>query len=322
MTDAADETAFIFNVVMTGGTFRYLRYFVCSLMANSRARFRFVGNGCTREALDEMRAVARARPDRVVEVLEVCPEMEAHGVALDEVLRQRDDGDHFCFIDPDIKARGPFLADFAARLRDNAAVTSGQGVWTDDPYVPEGHRGVAGEHFFRRDGFVYGSPHLAMYRRDALDDTLGRWGIQFRNAGPDIPAPAKERLIAGGHDYLLYDTAKVVNILLQADGHRLVHEEHPNLMHIGGMSQYLSPHEATKYVKSRVPGGEDEPAWSRWPGMAWRFEVTRYTAAVLRAASAGEPVPTAPGGLEPSLEERLRYIRDEVVDLVESNAAC
>jgi hypothetical protein len=42
------------------------------------------------------------------------------------------------------------------------AVTSGKEVWSDDNLVPPGHKGVAGEHFFGQDGFVFGSPHLAI----------------------------------------------------------------------------------------------------------------------------------------------------------------
>jgi hypothetical protein len=309
------DSAFVFNVVWTGTTFRYLQYFVSSLLANSGSRFRFVANGCSPESITMMEAFAAERPDRVLDVLEVSSEMVAHGVALDATIRATDDGEFFCLIDPDIKANRPFVAHFSALLADHDAVTSGREVWTDDNVVPEGHRGVGGRHFYDREGFVFGSPHLALYRRAALDDTMARWGVGFGSAGPDLSDQAKAALAAFGHDYAMYDTGKIVNILLQADGHRLVHSEHPDLIHIGGMSHYLSP---PSWVQHE---GEVEPDWVKYPGMTSRFEVARFTARMLRALSDGQAAPDLPGGLEPDMEARLSLVRTEMIDLLERHGA-
>src|SRR6185436_2298501 len=134
-----------------------------------------------------MESFAAAHP-QVVEVMDISPsEMIPHGAALDLVRDLRDDGDFFCFIDPDIKARGPFVADFAERLDGPcAAVSSGRGIWSDSAVVPPEHPGVAGEHFYSQSGYVFGSPHFAMYQRDVLDETTARWGIGFATRGPDL----------------------------------------------------------------------------------------------------------------------------------------
>src|SRR5450432_3460422 len=114
----------VFNIVWTGTVFTYLRFFVASQIAQSRARFRFVVNGCPPEQVALMRDFAERHADRVVEVLDVSDTMVAHGVALDRVRAQRGDGPWFCFIDPDIKANAPFVPEFAALLAaGNAAVT-------------------------------------------------------------------------------------------------------------------------------------------------------------------------------------------------------
>ena len=114
MTDARP----VFNIVVTGHTFWHLRFFVCSLVHNSDAQFRLVANYCEPEALALMETYAAAHPDQVVEVMDVSPaEMLAHGVAMDRVRGSRDDGELFCFVDPDIKATGSFLRPFLELLR-------------------------------------------------------------------------------------------------------------------------------------------------------------------------------------------------------------
>jgi hypothetical protein len=307
------ERSFVFNIVWTGSVFTYLRYFVASQIAQSDARFRFLGNGCPPEQLQLMERFAQRYPDRVVEVLETSPEMVNHGAALDRVRERRDDGEFFCFIDPDILARGPFVGAFADALDGScAAVTSGRGVWLDDDRVPPGHPGVAGEHFYSQDGFLFGSPHFAMYRRAPLDATIERWGVTFVSAGGDLSDAAKDRLRDAGHDYFIYDTGKLVNIFLQGDGNRFCHFEHPDLMHIGGLSHYLAP---PKMVQR--DGAEPEPDWKVWRGMATRFEVARFTAAVIRDLSEGIPAPEVPAELDPSVGDRLRSVRDALVELME-----
>lgn len=297
MSAPADDT-FVFNVVFTGPGFTFLRYFVASQLAQSEARFRLVANDCPPEQVALMERFARAHP-RVIEVLDVdAGEMIPHGAALDVVHRTRDDGDHFCFIDPDIKARGPFVADFAARLADDcAAVSSGRGIWTETDRVPEGHQGIAGEHFYSPTGYVYGSPHFAMYRRGPLDEVTERWGVGFASRGPDLRDDTRARLADVGHEYWLYDTGKVVNILLQEDGHPFCHSEHPALLHVGGMSHFLTTMRFMHQEKARL-------------------EVARYSADVLRSCVEGQAAPPIPPDADPILFDRLTLVRDELVDLV------
>ena len=239
----ADEPDLVFNVVWTGTAFTYLRYFVASQIAQSQARFRFVVNGCPPEQVALMEQMARRHPDQVVEVLEVAEEMGAHGVALEAVRTQRDDGELFGLIDPDIKANAPFVPELAALLEGPCvAVSSATEVWSDTNVVPPGHPGVAGEHFFGEDGFVFGGPHLTLYRRDALDETCERWGVHLGSAGPELSEAAQHRLAdLLGRRFIVFDTGKIVNALLQADGGTVVHQDLPQIVHIGGMSHYLAP---------------------------------------------------------------------------------
>ena len=257
---------------------------------------------------------ASAHPGRVVEVVDVSPTaMVAHGVALDAVRSSRDDGELFAFIDPDIAATAPFVAVFTSLLVDDCVVvTSGTEVWSDDNLVPAGHRGVAGQHFVGRDGFVFGSPHLAIYDRRALDDTAARWGVGFGSAGPDLRDDARARLAEMGQSFLMYDTAKIVNALLQADGHRLVHRDLPQLVHIGGLAHYLAP--SGGYVEGS--DGELEPDWAAWGGEQARLDVARFTAQMLRNLCDGGPPPQIPPHVDPAIAAKLALVRDEMTRLI------
>lgn len=315
MTAPRDED-FVFNIVWTGRVFPYLQYLVASQIAQSGARFRFVANGCPPDQIALMEDFRQRRPDRVLEVLVACETMEAHGVALDIAHDQRDDGDFFCFIDPDILARKPFLAEFSEHLEAGCAgITSGQGIWRDDSVLPEGHLGVSGEYFYAPDGYLFGSPHFAMYRRAPLDRTLARWGVGFRSAGNDLTDEGTRRLDAIGRKYWLYDTGKIVNILLQEDGEQLCHFEHPSLLHIGGMSHFLSPPDGG--------GGAEQVDWEPdqrvWPWPVTRLEVARYTAFVIRTLAAGRPAPPIPDEVDASLAPRLELVRNELITLIDTH---
>jgi hypothetical protein len=304
------EEDLVFNVVWTGTVFDFLERFVASQMREGRARFRFVGNGCPPDQLAKMERFAGQHPDQVVEVLDVSDEMVAHGVALDRVRAQRDDGPWFGLVDPDIKATGPYLGRFLDLLEEGcAAVTSGTEVWTQDNLVPVDHPGVAGEHFFDQDGFVFGSPHFAIYDRRALDATTQRWGVGLGSAGPELSREAKARLAEVGRRFAVYDTGKIVNALLQADGHRLVHEDAPTLLHIGGLSHFLAP---THHIT--LEDGEVAPEWARW-GISDRYHVTKFTALTLHRLLAHEPAPPVPDGVDPELAERLALVQRELEDL-------
>jgi hypothetical protein len=305
------RSAFVFNVVWAGTDFPYLRHFVASQLRHGDAQFRFVANGCPPDQVRHMEEFAAAADGRVTEVFISSTTIDRHGQALDAVLLARDDGEFFCFVDPDILARGRYLEPFADALDAGCAgVTSGKGVWTDDVVVPAGHPGVPGECFYSRDGYLFGSPHFAMYRRAPLLATMSRWGVGFGSTGGELTPPAAEALASAGHAYWVYDTGKIVNILLQEDGHRLCHFEQPSLLHIGGMSHYLS---------TPIGGGRPRTAGEATDlGLPWppaRLEVARHTAALLRSLSENEPPPPPPPRLDADLARRLNKVRAAILDL-------
>lgn len=311
---ALDEHV-VFNVVWTGTTFTYLRWFVATQVARSRARFRFVVNCCPPEQVAAMERFAASLPDRVVDVRVVAEDrMVRHGDALDVVRATTHDGELFGLIDPDIRARGPFVGALLDAMGDGAAVTSGTEVWTTSNVLPEGQLGVSGEYFFSRDGFTFGSPHLAVYRREVIDATAQRWGVGFGSGGNDLPPSSHDRLAELGHQYLVYDTAKLMNIFLQGDGHRLTHVELDEIVHIGGLAHQLQP---TSYQPDEE--GRMVPDWKTWTGMELRYEVTRYIAAYLRCLvdPEADPAPPVPEVPDRDLGATMAFVRRELTAMVD-----
>lgn len=317
----AVEADLVFNVVWTGEVFHHLRWFLLSLFEQTSCRYRFLANNCTTDSLEEIRAFAATHTDRVVEVIE-CPYswMVPHGTALDVAFNDCNDGEYFCFIDADIKARGPFLRDFLDTLADADALTSGVEVWTDVNTLTVGEPGIGGRHFYDHDGFVFGSPHFGMYRRSALEDTIGRWGVGFHVPSKrDMSEEAWDRVCELGRDKWVYDTGKIINILLQADGHTLVHREHDALVHIGGLSHFLAPPEVD-FTDEEAVAKRGTPLWMNGdPAVHDRAAVAEFTAEMLKELDAGRPAPDMPDGYESALLDKLRFVREQMIDMVQSS---
>ena len=318
MAPAAREGDFMFNIVITPGTFRYLQLFTRSLVANSDARFRLVVNGCPPDELVAMHALATASAGRVEVVPLPSAAMVPHGAALDEIYAARDDGAYFCFMDSDVKAKRPFMGEFLDLLGRFDAVTSGNVAWSDDAVLPAGAKDLVGRHAVGHDGFAYGSSYLAIYTRAAVERVREHWGVTFRaGAHGQLPAPAREQLVAMGRSFDLYDTAKAFNILFQADGGTLTHVDNLALVHIGGISQYLSDPSVLGRGPSRgssSPGDAELPWFATSGAGRDRWDFAQWAAALLRSIVDGEPAPPLPQA--PVARDRAIAVQRELLDLV------
>jgi hypothetical protein len=290
MDDGPREDELVLHLIYTPRTFRYLRMFTTSLVTNSRASYRLVANGCDDNEVNAIAEYADRRPGRVEACRLSTDTMVPHGVALDELFDTYDVGAYFCFIDTDVKARGPFLAAFLAELRRHTVVTSGRVAWADDATLPPGSRDLAGRHFVDTDGFVYGSSYAAFYERDALRRVRAKYGVSFRaSAHTNLSPEIQHDLAAIGRVFDLYDTAKVTNILLQANGFSVEHIDHDNLFHVGGISQYLSH---PRPVGDAAPG--QRPWFATSESGARRWDFAQWAAECLVSLVDGEPMPEVP----------------------------
>ena len=314
MTTASAEGPSVLNVVMTPGTFRYLQLFTRSLLAQSELRVRIAANGCPSGELQLMRRFAEDHGTRV-EVVELSsPTMVPHGVALDEIFAARDDGDYFFFVDSDVKAKRPFMEAFLTLLGRFDVVTSCSVAWSDDSILPAAAPDLVGRHAVGHDGFVYGSSYLAIYPRALVDRVREAWGVTFRAYSYEKLTPLVQRRLSElGRQFRFYDTAKVLNILLQGDGSGLTHVDNPALVHVGGISQYLS--DPSVLGRTDTAANDDAPVpWFATSGAGrQRWDFARWAAAMLRSIVDGEPAPELPA--DPAQRLRANEVQRELLDL-------
>jgi len=276
-----NEDALVWNVVFTPGTFRYLRRLTESLAEHTSGRLRLVANGCPP---DERDAIRDAASDRVTAYALPGQQMLTHGRALDHLFDAFDDGDAFCFVDSDVLARSAWVPPLLAALDDRAGVTSGDVSWTDDTVLPPGAEDLAGRHAIGADGFVYGSSYLALYRRAAVAGVRTRYGVTFTPYAHDRLDPTVRAVLENrGRTFRLYDTAKVLNLLLHADGGAIAHVPDPALLHLGGISQFLS--------------NPDAPLTRAGAGVR-RHDFAAWAAAVLVALADGDAPPPEPADVD------------------------
>lgn len=310
----AREADFVFNVVITPGTFRYLQLFTRSLLAHSVVRVRLVSNGCPPDEVNVIQEFAADDETRVDLLQLESSTMVPHGVALDEIYAATDDGEYFCFVDSDVKAKRAFMGLFIQLLERADVVTSCNVAWSEDSILTPGLPDLVGRHAVGHDGFVYGSSYLAIYRRADVDRVREAWDVSFRAYAYDTLPPRPARQLAEmGRKFRLYDTAKVLNILMQAGGLVLAHVDNPDLVHVGGISQYLSD----PVVLGRSPEASSTDAPVPWFAASGagrqRWDFALWAAATLRNIVDDAPAPDLPE--DPAQRLRAIEVQRELLGL-------
>lgn len=225
-----------FNIVYTPGTVRYLRPFVSSLLDSSAASFRLVANGCSPDERAELRRYCAGHPR-----LEYCellsPDVQRHGAVLNH-LQSMTTTAHFCVMDSDIFATGPWLDRLREKVQHADAVFSGMPLWVAAGHdrFPAWFTGLSGEYSHDARGECLGVTYVAIYDNAILGAVRAREQVGFEaREWRDVPSRLHPELsrqgLAGRH----FDTGKLVNVLMRAS-HRLALVDEPRLCHIGGAS--------------------------------------------------------------------------------------
>ena len=227
-----------FNIIFTAGTVFELRAFAWSVAAASDARLRLVANGLDETEEGQLRAFCETDP-RLTFHRHPTRKMAEHGDVLNALL-EFDDGEYFAFLDSDIFAVGDFVTPALEALGDGAAVFSGVPVWAtpSDQVAPSTARRYGGPQNRVAGGACLGTSYFAIYRRDVLDRCRAAHGVGMEKTKDAARLPAEVRAAIDRVGALVdgYETAKALNLLLDAEGHRLVVTPLDGLRHVGGLS--------------------------------------------------------------------------------------
>ena len=261
------DSALTFNILYMRGTVSVLRLFARSLAASSSTyRFRLISNGATAEENRELEALCGESPRLEFDVIAADKPLP-HGTALTQ-LQQREQSPWFAFMDSDIFATGDFEKELEAFRHDHPAVFSCPPVWSNEQHevLPDDFQVLSGVYNRLHDGFPVGASYFGIYDNAVLSDTLAETGLTldlYRWDG--IPKPIQQEVQAAGRKLFLYDTGKLLNIVMALRGQVGYRAPLANLCHIGGVS----------CIESRKRRRWPRAGLSKWAGPMIRRLATR-----------------------------------------------
>ncbi len=225
------------NVIYTPGTPGRLLPFTLSLLQGSGVRIRIVENGCPPEESRLLRAAAEV-DDRITYYSLGVPGPVEHGLALNHLF-ERFTEPCFGMVDSDMIASGDYMSGIPSLFPGKAAVFSGSPVWAadNDMVVRKSCTWIGARHRILTDGTSVGNSYFAIYDRALLEPA---WRAAPRGFGThdryQLSRSVQKAFAERGWRYVMFDTARVLNLQLILDGHALEHLILPTLHHVGGFS--------------------------------------------------------------------------------------
>lgn len=287
--------SFAFHIIYTPNTVKPLQLLLSSLLKWSDCTFRLVANGCDaqeQQMLQQMcghhaRLTYQSLPSRQVMV---------HGDALNYLQAQNQD-EYFCFMDSDIYAVAPFMAEFRPHVEQYSGIFSGMPLRYPQSGValPVGKAFLAGPYSHTTTGICLGATFFAIYHNQVITEIRRTTGMGFTKYRWEALPPAYQTQIAAlGLRHERYDTAKVLNLLLHLHGYRLRQQPCSALRHIEAVSRFAVL--------------QSTPWWRQWRIrlgrlgrhiMGQRVKVTYdqalpYLSQLLVALANGQPAPNMP----------------------------
>jgi hypothetical protein len=232
-----------FNVIFTPGTVRDFRLFTLSLLQSTRdTAFRLVANGCSPGEIALLRALC-ANYDRLSLLEFPSQRVAAHAEVIDDLFR-RETAVNFCFMDSDILATGDFVEELTFLRSTYQGVFSGRNLWVmpDETVLTADIPRVGGYYSHTPSGLCLGGTYCAIYDRAVLETFLdglqAAFPIWHKQVWHNIPAAYRHQLASVDLQRSWFDTAKVLNALLQCNGYTLKFVDSSHVHHIGGLSVF------------------------------------------------------------------------------------
>ena len=252
------ERDLTFNIIYMPGTFKLLGVFLLSLLEHSSScRFHLVSNGCGDEELRVIQGFCGSYPRLGWQVVGTGAPL-AHGEVL-SLLQEQEESPFFAFMDSDIFATAPFLENLLAAARGADAVFSCIPLWATDQCLRASRDSMVLSGAFNElaDGTCVGTSYFAVYDNQKLSRCRAETAVDLRlYLWRQIPRRLCRELRAAGKVKGIYDTGKLVNILLGHRGASLTFKISAGLFHVGGISLVAWPKTGKRfraYLRMRMP---------------------------------------------------------------------
>lgn len=227
---------FCINIIFTERTVQHLWIFVESLLRNSKINFRLVLNGCLEYEVEFLRKKIETS-NRLQLLVYSLDKSSPHHEVLNALFSVDPEDHYFCFMDSDIFAVDNFFECFIGELVQADALFSCpplSSLLVDE--IPVTNR-LQGRTFTSQNGFFVGGSYFAIYKRRSVQMIVNEFGVAFeRLRWEELDDEIQMLLESKDLKYLVYDTGKVLNILLSICGFNTKFVECAGLIHIGGIS--------------------------------------------------------------------------------------
>ena len=334
-----------FNILYTRGTVKYLHFLAFSYSKWSDCSFRLVANGCSAKETALLQEYC-SQHDWLESLVLPNRTTVTHGEAL-SYLQSLERSDYFCFTDSDVVTTGDIAQAIMPHLDSHAAYFSGSPLYCkeEDRILPAAFQKMYGRHTYTDQGVCLGSSFFAVYDNRILDEVIQSTGVDFqRRLWPAVPPRIQDQIAALCLKKLTYDTGKLVNLLLVARGATVLAKETPGLQHLGGLSLVVGRSAKRRLAKvralaRRLPGRASR-CLLRWLGppnwtggdsnlsqaeimdaQAWQRKkrtCSRYSASLLRALFADQPLPSAPNLGDTEIDTRVDEATKSIISLYQA----
>lgn len=232
-----DTSQLCFNIIYIRGTVKRLTVFLDSLLQWSDCQFRLVANGCSSEEIAYLRDLCE-RNTRLQCYVFPSSKVALHSTVLNHLQLLDKDKAYFCFLDSDIFAIGHFLNGLSCLTENYVGFFSGAPIWVkeEEYHFQPTFDIVGGYYHFMENNICLGSTFFSIYKNEALNQVINETGVGFQGyLAKDIPKGIAARLEKLKLLKDAYDTGKLLNLLLQVNGHKIIYQDKASLVHVGGI---------------------------------------------------------------------------------------
>jgi len=238
-----------FNIIYIPGTVNYQAIPLISLLLNSDFNFKLIGNGLNESERNMLKQISSVS-DRLEYINIESKNIIPHGTLLDLMFLSESES-LYCFCDSDLFLFDEIKTDFIKeKMEKHQVLSSGGRIENESDSIYAGFKGGATTK--SPDGRIdLATSFFCVYNREFLQSTIDQYGVGFEQYRLDlqIPKHASSVINKMNLEYEMFDTGKLLSILMHDMGGEKYFTEFTGLVHIGGMSgRYLQDLDINKKV--------------------------------------------------------------------------